>query len=42
MAHLLTQPQENYNENIDLSNPSIIQNCQKIELYGSVTTKELK
>ena len=39
MAHLLAQPQQKLQLNYKTT---ITQNCQKIELYGSSTTKELK
>ena len=39
MAHLLTQPQQKLQLNYKTP---ITQNSQKIELYGSLTTKELK
>ena len=39
MAHLLAQPQQKLQLNYKTT---ITQNHQKIELYGSLTTKELK
>ena len=39
MLCLLTQPQEELQLNLKTSNT---QNCQKIQLHGSLTTKDLK
>ena len=39
MFHILTQPQRELQLNLKTNNT---QNCQKIELYGSLTTKDLK
>ena len=39
MFHLLTQPQKELQLNLTTNNT---QNYQKIELYGSPTTKDLK
>ena len=39
MLHFLTQPQEELQLNLKTSNTP---KCQKIELYGSPTTKDLK
>ena len=39
MAHLLAQPQQKLQLNCKTN---VTQQCQKINLYGSLTTKELK
>ena len=39
MVHLLSYPQKELQLNLKTNNT---QNCQKIELYGSLTTKDLK